>query len=343
MLTNTMLRACVHFCQTDLGLLGGPGVTRSGNRINYIAPGAFADLTALQMTPEERLVQHANWTDNFGIGLWPHAPRDIYFGDKDSGGEGWANLPITLSPNPARCDWKGPSVVDFNCSFCALGYEATSASNVTCVKPAFGPYKGWAADLARAPLQLQGKGGANTNTTTLEAGRTYTIAAPALDPKETKFAGYAQPFTKIRYELDFSRGAEVDIGCGTSVVGDTTKDERIPKSYYSFPSSCREVSYQWPAGRGDLHADPPELGFYPQKCQRFHRFIVTRPGRFTFVSALLCVGRRWSSLRATGTLDGPARGVLRLARCLCVRVRVAGVEWHGEAAAGHAVGLPAAA
>ena len=172
----------------------------------------------------------------------------------------------SFAPNPVGCVWKGPHVSDLDCATCALGYETTNATNTTCFQPEFRPYKGWAADLSRAPLQLQGKDGANT--TTLEAGRTYTIAAPALDPKETKFAGYAQPFTKIRYKLDFSRGAEVDIGCGTTVIGDGRGDNNVAKDEAGLrlPSSMHAWSFQWPIMRvGNLKATPPQYGFFPQR------------------------------------------------------------------------------
>ena len=264
--------------------------TGRGNSIVNVAPDAFADLTSLQLTPTEFEAQYRNWTDLHGIGLWPHGAGETYFGNY-SGNQSWANLPMALSPNFVKCRWVGPNVNDFNCSSCALGYETASDSNVTCVQPEFKPYTGWAADLTQNPLRLQDEHGSNaahdesTNTATLRAGRTYTIKAPALYPKDTKFAGYAQPYRKIRYELDFSRGAAVDIGCGTSVVGDTTEDGPTNKTYFAHPNSCREISFQYEEGRGNLKDDPPDLGYYPEKCQRYHRFNVTRPGNFTFVRA----------------------------------------------------------
>ena len=42
---------------------------------------------------------------------------------------------------------------------------------------------------------------------------------------------YEQPFAKIHYELDFSLGANVDIGCGTTLFGDGTNDVNVPKSF----------------------------------------------------------------------------------------------------------------
>ena len=85
------------------------------------------------------------------------------------------------------------------------------------------------------------------------------------------------------YELDFSLGAEVDLGCGTAVVGDATNDGNVPKSQTRHPLSMFEFSYQWTEGRAAPNSVPPDPGFYPQRCPRFHRFTVTKPGNFTFV------------------------------------------------------------
>ncbi len=113
------------------------------------------------------------------------------------------------------------------------------------------------------------------------------ITAPMLEPKNKKFSGYKQPYTKIHYELDFSRGAEVDIGCGTTVVGDGSVDKSVPtdQAGLAHPLSMHEFSFLAPDGRGDPHADPPDPGFYPFPCTRFHRFRVIKPGNFTFVRA----------------------------------------------------------
>ena len=164
-----------------------------------------------------------------------------------------------------------------NCSSCAPGYEATSTSsagNVTCFKPVFKPSKEWVANSSL--LTLQGNCDSN-GTATLLTGNTYTIPAPLLEPKELKFTGYAPPYTKIHYELDFSRGAEVDIGCGTMVVGDSTHDKPTPMSVFTHPNSMIEFMFQWPTGR--------KTGNYPMKCPRYHRFQVIRAGNFTFVRA----------------------------------------------------------
>ena len=78
---------------------------------------------------------------------------------------------------------------------------------------------------------------------------------------------------------------QVDIGCGTRVVGDTTNDKKISKSVFTHPLSMFEFSYQWAEGRGNLNAHPPDPGFYPQPGPRYHRFKLTKPGNVTFVSA----------------------------------------------------------
>ena len=136
-------------------------------------------------------------------------------------------------------------ITSLNCTSCALGYETTDATNTTCFQPEFRPHQGWVAALKAAPLAIRQQQGNPTevdgDVPVLRAGSTYTFEAPELEPKEKKFAGYAQPFTKIHYELDFSRGAEVDIGCNTSVVGDTADDPHIPKSDFAHPNSMREV------------------------------------------------------------------------------------------------------
>ena len=100
---------------------------------------------------------------------------------------------------------------------------------------------------------------------------------------DDQFVGYKQPYSRIRYELDFSLGAEVDLGCGTAVVGNGAGDKNIPKDVFAHPLSMKQMSYQWFTGRSNLKADPPDPGFYPNRCPRYHRFKVTQPGNFTFV------------------------------------------------------------
>ena len=154
---------------------------------------------------------------------------------------------------------------DINCSACLLGYETTGANDTTCIRPSFGPHKRWAASAERARLQLEDARGvrvgppANTSASAvvLLAGHTYRIPAPALVPKERKFAGYEQPYSKIHYELDFSLGADVDLGCGTAVVGDASNDAVILKSLYRHPLAMHVVGYQYVAGKPDPFAVPP--------------------------------------------------------------------------------------
>jgi len=55
----------------------------------------------------------------------------------------------------------------------------------------------------------------------------------------------------------------VDIGCGTSVVGNGALDGLIRKDVFTHPHSMHEFSYQWVTGRGNLNADPPDPGYYP--------------------------------------------------------------------------------
>ena len=178
---------------------------------------------------------------------------------------------LPLSPNPVRCHWVGPLVSDLDCSACDLGYETTSDNDTTCVKPAFRPYRGWVANYSRMRLRDTRDSGIERNPSTdaraslLLTEHTYEIPAPRLTPKVRRFAGYAQPHTKIHYELDFSRGAEVDLGCGTTVVGDTTHDEAISQERFAHPSSMFEISYQFPAGRGTRTHDNP--GSFPFRGQ----------------------------------------------------------------------------
>ena len=185
----------------------------------------------------------------------------LYGGHKD-----YTTPPIAFSPNPAKCRWNGPNLADFNCTSCSLGYETVSATNSTCVRPAFGPYREWRPNYARLTLHDTQPGAAIGRDTSPDgqesvgnilAGHTYTIPAPMLEPKDQMFSGYEQPYTKIHYELDFTRGADVDIGCGTTIVGDTTKDATVSKSVFTHPNSMHRLSYQLLKGRGNP-------GFYPQ-------------------------------------------------------------------------------
>ena len=164
---------------------------------------------------------------------------------------------IALGGNPVECLWVGPLFNDFNCSTCILGYESKTtggangtAATTTCIKPTFRPRKGW---MGRAQLSLQDHAGtklvpdAATNTpVTLLADQTYTIPAPPLEPKERSFVGYELPSSKIYYELDFSLGAEVDFGCGTTVFGDGALDvAQVPKTKENVAHPLSMYSLQW--------------------------------------------------------------------------------------------------
>jgi len=233
---------------------------------------------------------YGSYIEPWALGLWRNKGPGHFGGYQE-----WELTPLGLAPNPVECLWVGPNVADVECSTCTLGYETTSASNTTCVQPEFRPYTGWEDSLDQALLQLRGIDNASirvdTDTTTpvLLTEHTYTIPAPKLEPKERKFAGYQQPFLKIRYELDFSRGAEVDIGCGTTVVGDGSVDKNIARDrpeLLAHPLSMHEFSYDFGIGRANLKAK--HYGFFPQRCPRYHRFKVTRAGNLTFVRAAAC-------------------------------------------------------
>ena len=140
---------------------------------------------------------------------------------------------------------------DFNCSSCRLGYEPHTSAVNTCVKPTFRPYKEWTDSDDQAELKLPA---------TLLTEHTYKIPPPMLTPIEQKFVGYKLPYSKIHYELDFSLGAEVDIGCGTEVDGDATEDPNISKEVRAHPLSMHTMSYQATEGRGNLFATPPDVG-----------------------------------------------------------------------------------
>ena len=243
-------------------------INLGNNRIVSAAAEGFANLARLQVKPA---VFNPTDADNnpvkplFGMGLWFNLERGAFGGSRD-----FAAPIVSFSPNPVECLWTGPLVSDFNCSTCVLGYETASASNNTCVKPEFRPHKEWATSSDRIQLQFQDAQGTaielDTDSSTrvdysvLLTDRTYTIPAPLLEPKERKFVGYQQPYSRIRYELDFSLGAEVDIGCGTAVVGNGEGDPNIPRDLFAHPLSMHQWSYQWPSGRGNLNADPPDPG-----------------------------------------------------------------------------------
>ena len=258
----------------------------SGNAIVSVAAEAFHNLQAMRFTPEAYEPKKCNgdpYTNTIGIGLWKGAGKGFY-----GGGQEYSYPPIGFAPNPVSCQWIGPLVNNLSCTTCLLGYETKSAADTTCVKPDFRPYRGWENSSEQASLLLQDVGGlaitpsGATNTLSLLTGRTYTIQPPPLAPVERKFVGYEQPYERIHYELDFTLGAQVEIGCGTAVVGDGTNDKNVPKSFDAHPLAMSTFSFALPAGRGNPNADPPDLGYFPYPCPRYHRFQVTEAGNVTF-------------------------------------------------------------
>ena len=260
------------------------------NRIVSAAAEAFTDIPKFRFKPEDFDATNLDGTvyrDTYGIGI--HTPiAGGYFG----GGQAWSQPPISFSPNPVQCVWIGPFISDFDCDHCGIGYEVTSQEDPTCIKPPFRTFRGWAGSDAKTQLLLQDTRGVAiprddaTNYLTLVTEHTYTIPAPKLlEQKDTLFVGYEQPFSQIKYEIDFSRGAEVDIGCDTSVVGNGAADPDISKDRFTHPASMQSINFQWIDGRANL-VDPKNLdyGYYPLRCPRYHRFKVTKPGNFTIVS-----------------------------------------------------------
>jgi len=101
---------------------------------------AFTNLFAFNVNPKDFNPQNADgspYTSAAGVGLWQSA-KIGHFG----GGAEWAQPPIAFAPNPTQCVFIGPKVSDFACNTCGLGYETASATNTTCIKPLFKPYRG---------------------------------------------------------------------------------------------------------------------------------------------------------------------------------------------------------
>ena len=273
----------------------------AGNRIVSAAPEAFRNLVLFRVTPDKfNPLEYSDGTEyrmGYGVGVWKHTGLG-YFGATE-----WCVPPIEMAPNPVECVWVGPLVSDFDCSTCVLGYETTSIDNTTCTRPEFRPHRGWVngAGSGQAQLQLQDtRGGTigqdpDTGASVILTGSEYAIAAPRLEPKERKFVGYAQPYTDIRYELDFTLGAEVDIGCGTAVVGNGALDPIIPKDALNFshPLGMYAESYQWPYNRANLKADPPDPGSFPSAAPRYHPSHRSLPcfkmAQFMVIRGVLCI------------------------------------------------------
>ena len=234
-------------------------LTLNGNHITSVDSKAFSNLAVFRVLPDQfdpRTTDGKPFKDVVtGVGLWPHAGLG-YFG----GGQEWANVPISFAPNPVQCLWVGPLFSDFDCRHCNLGYEAVSEDDATCRKPAFRPHRRWGASEERALLRLQDTQGdvvkrdTDSGRLTLLTGQTYTIPAPKLlENFEKMFVGYEQPYTTIKYELDFSlvhdsaflAGADVEFGCGTSAVGNSANDAVVTKRDHAHPHNMYAVSFQW--------------------------------------------------------------------------------------------------
>jgi len=180
------------------------------NVIVSVAPDAFDDLTMYHVSLDAWVAEHAGatpYSNSIGIGLWPHFGKGHFHGANNKTTE-YAYPAIGYNPNPSECRWVGPLASNISCTVCALGYEAASANDTTCVKPPFKTYRGWAGSPEKTRLTvrdnfgraLKQSGGADAPALLTEALLTehaYTIPAPMLMPKERKFAGYTQPYSKI--------------------------------------------------------------------------------------------------------------------------------------------------
>ena len=252
------------------------------NNLVSVAESAFFNLAALRFTvptfQPKNDVDGSPYTALYNEGLLANPGLLGSFG----GNKTWTKNSITLAPNPIECLWVGPLLINLVCSTCGLGYELERAvEGLECVKPlSIRPHKGWVGSSEQNLLKIQDTNGNAVKK--LMRGHTYTIPAPRMEPKDSKFVGYEQPFSKIHYELDFSRGAEVDIGCGATVVGDGLRDTKISKSVVAHPLSRHLWEYQMPGSHGNRNADPPDPGNFAASCPRYHRFKVTEPGNFTF-------------------------------------------------------------
>lgn len=234
--------ACDLLVMLTRAILMTSSQSKGGNSIVSVAVEAFFVLTVFQVTPEAfhpTTEEGEPFVDFLGIGMWKTHGVGSF-----GGNQMYQHTPIVFAPNPIECLWIGPNLNNLNCSTCVLGYEW---DGTMCDWPnSFRPHKGW-GDREQSLLKLQdtrGKvaeqyagSGAAAVTSVLLTEHTYTIPAPLLEPKELMFAGYEQPYSKIHYELDFSRGSEVDIGCGTAAAGDGAVDGRIPKSFDAHPLS----------------------------------------------------------------------------------------------------------
>lgn len=272
----------------------------SNNNIVSIADSAFFNLAALRFTvptfQPTNDVDGSPFTALFNEGLLANPDLLGSFG----GNKTWKKNSISLAPNPIECLWVGPLLINLVCSTCGLGYELEQAAEgLECVKPpSIRPHKGWVGSSEQNLLKIQDTSGNAVKE--LMKGHTYTIPPPRMEPKDIKFVGYEQPFSKIHYELDFSRGSDVDIGCGSDVDGDGLHDAKISKSVVAHPLSRDLWNYQMPGSHGNRNADPPDPGNFMSNCPRYHRFKVTKPGNFTFDSCSSAMTQGISIMRQTG-------------------------------------------
>lgn len=251
----------------------------SGNPLVSIDPAAFLELTGLNYPAGS---DGALLTDDvFGIGN--SFPMSVGHFDR-AGGDGVAGFTqtaIQMEPSPRQCDWVGPSMNAIDCSGCMLGYEEADNSTERCVKPTFRPWKSWSATRSKDYRAFRA-----SISGTLLVGRTYRTGAAPLEPRQERFVGYSGDFTKIKYELDFTNGAEVDIGCGSKVLGNYANDEPVgfdTPGVHHQPYHMAEWGAQFIEHHGYVVEDGKEgLTKAIDKFPRHYRFEVTKPGDFTF-------------------------------------------------------------
>ena len=116
---------------------------------------------------------------------------------------------VDLSPSPTKCSWEGPFVNNISCNACDLGYETTSDTDSSCIFPPFKPYRGWnVSSRFKEVMDIKGSipvitsvGGQSkmNSVVVLRKGQTYHIPTPNLEPKETMFVGYKQPFARCSF------------------------------------------------------------------------------------------------------------------------------------------------
>lgn len=188
----------------------------------------------------------------------------------------WARIPIAFQPPYIKCEWIGPFLHNISCGGCPFGSGESDSNPEVCVKASeFRPWKPWSRRRSPAHARFEG-----AVPSTISRGVTMHIPAPDLGPKNERFVGYQKDFTKIKYNLDFSESLfTTELGCGTSVSGDTTNDAPIgfdkdddinhPFNIPVYSDQVREL-----LGTGE----PKTLYSYP----RHFRIDVTKPGSVSF-------------------------------------------------------------